>query len=131
MGIFHSKENTGKNGLLHLVVEGEVELSQLFADETDSKYWHFLDHKVIIAHVSRNLFCDARPLLAWNLNAADRGDYLNKEKNTLAAALRIDFSLSIMVPRTMSLKEAFELWLSACHKYLSLACVEEFVPWIW
>jgi hypothetical protein len=44
MGVFDPKQNSSEYSLLNLVVEGEVELTELFADETDSEYRHFLDY---------------------------------------------------------------------------------------
>jgi hypothetical protein len=35
--LFDSEKDAGKNGLLHLIIEHEIELLELLTDETDSE----------------------------------------------------------------------------------------------
>jgi hypothetical protein len=55
----------------------------------------------------------------WYFNAADRCNDLYQKVNTLAAALRMSLSLSIMVLMTMSLNDDLPAGLNLSHKKVS------------
>ena len=74
---------------------------------------------VLVAHVGGDLFGDSRPLLSRDLDATDRRDYLRHSTLTLAAALLICLSVSIMVPSTMSLKVVLAEELRVSQRNLS------------
>lgn len=119
VGIFDSNQNSSEDGLLEGLVELEVELLELFADESDGQNGDFLDDEVLVAHVGGDFLGNAFPLLSRYFDAADRCDDLCEEDDTLAAALRMSLSLSIMVLMTMSLNDDLPAGLSRSHRKAS------------
>lgn len=76
----------------------------MFANEADGEDGDFFDGGVIASDVAGDLFDDARPLVARYFYAANGCDSLNILVYTLAAALRMFLSRSIMELRTRSLQ---------------------------
>lgn len=121
MTVFHSNEDAGQDGFLQGFIELEVELLELLADEADGQNRDFFYDEVFVAHVGSDLFGDAFPLLSRYFDAANRCDDLREECDTLAAALRMSLSLSIMVLMTMSLMDDLAAGLSRSQKKVSSA----------
>jgi len=76
----------------------------LLTDETHSQNRNFFDNRVLVFDVAGDFLDNSRPLIIGQFDAADGCNDLNQTKGTLAAALLMTFSGSIMVLRTMSLK---------------------------
>jgi hypothetical protein len=104
VGVFDASEDAGKYCFLLHLLEDEIELFKLFADETYSQDGDLLDCGVLVFDVVSDFLDDSRPLVLGQFDAADGCNDLGKTMRTLAAALRMSFSGSIMVLRTMSLK---------------------------
>lgn len=105
MRILDTNKDAGQYGFLEALIKLEVEVLQLLADESDGQNRDLLDNQVLVAHVGGDLLRDSLPLLLRDLDAADGCDYLHGPWRTLAAALRMTFSLSIMVLITISFSE--------------------------
>lgn len=84
--------------------EDEVELFELFTDEPNSEDGDLFDDGILVLNVVSDFLDDSRPLIFRQFDAANGCNDLNKLITTLAAALLISFSGSIMVLRTISLK---------------------------
>ena len=119
MRIFDSNQDSSEDGLLKRLIELEVELLELLADEADGQNGDFLDDEVLVAHVGGDLLGNAFPLLSRYFDAADRCNDLCEKDDTLAAALRMSLSLSIMVLMTMSLNDDLPAGLNLSHKKAS------------
>lgn len=104
MFVLESEEDGGEYGFLECVLEVEVEILELLADEADGEYGDLLDDGVFASDVGSDFLGDAVPLVPWDFNAADCCDDLDGGGGTLAAALRTDFYGSSRVPSTRSLK---------------------------
>ena len=78
----------------------------MFANEADCEDGDFFYGGVLVLDVVSDFLNNSRPLVLGQFDAADGCNDLNKQEGTLAAALRMIFSGSIMVLRTMSLKAA-------------------------
>lgn len=105
MRILDANKDAGQYGFLERLIKLEVEVLQLLADEANGQNRDLLDNQVLIAHVGGDLLGDSLPLPLRDLDAADGCDYLSGAWGTLAAALRMIFSLSIMVFITISFSE--------------------------
>jgi hypothetical protein len=119
--VFHPNKYSSQDGFLQGFIKLEVKLLQLLADEADSQNRHFFYDKVLIAHVVSDFLGDAFPFLSRYFDAANRCDDLHEEYDTLAAALRMSLSLSIMVLMTMSLIDDLAAGLKRSQKRVSSA----------
>ena len=77
MGIFHAHQDACEDGILEGLLEFELIVFELFADEADCENGDFLDCEVLAGDVLGDFLDDARPLPARHLNAADGCDYLD------------------------------------------------------
>jgi len=116
MWVFGAEQDSSEYGFLKSIFEKEARLLELLTDEADREDRHFLHDQIVVIYVRRDLVCDSVPLVPGYFDAANRCYDLNNYFSTLAAALRITFSLSIMVFSTESFSDALPPTLSRSHK---------------
>lgn len=106
MCVLNTHEDAGDDSFLKGLFKVEFEVFELLADESDGKNGDFFDSEVFTADIMGYLLGDPGPLVAGHFDAADGCNDLNNKVDTLAAALLIIFSRSIIVLSTISLKAA-------------------------
>ena len=104
--------------------ETAVELLHLLTDEADGEDRDLLDDGVSVVNVLRYLLDDPRPSIPGEFDAANCCNDLDEVMSTLAAALLMNFSWSIMVLRTRSLKAGRLVAGKDCHRYSPLFWIE-------